>query len=188
MKKLVGIIALLLALVFVLTACGKEEKPSSSDKAGQEPSSLPKIETPSVENESGISLSEYQPATDATDAADTADADILEGTWIISGVKADNPDDAELRYIEMMDELISSGDFAETFTFSNGMMIHTVKNRDSEGQWITTAEHSAPYSIDGNKITTTNAMGREGSIEFKVTENTLELFNKDDITVLTKVE
>ena len=29
MKKLVGIIALLLALVFILTACGKEEKTSS---------------------------------------------------------------------------------------------------------------------------------------------------------------
>ena len=113
---------------------------------------------------------------------------MLEGTWIISGIKADNPDDAELRYMEMMDEMLSSGDFAETYTFTKGMMIHTVKVRDSEGEWITTAEHSAPYSIDGNKIVSTNAVERESSQEFMLTENTLEFINKDDITVLTKVE
>lgn len=127
-------------------------------------------------------------APEIMDIPPAGDETVLEGTWIISGVKADNPDDAELRYMEMMDEMLSSGDFAETYTFAKGMMIHTVKNRDSEGEWITTAEYSAPYSIDGNKIITTNAMGYEGSKEFEVTENTLELINKEDITVLTKVE
>ena len=122
------------------------------------------------------------------DIAPAGNETVLEGTWIISGIKADNPDDAELRYMEMMDELLSSGDFAETFTFTKGTMIHTVKNRDSNGEWITTAEHSAPYRIEGDKIISTNAMGYEGSKEFKVTENTLEFINKDDITVLTRVE
>ncbi len=127
-------------------------------------------------------------APETTDILPAGNETVLEGTWIISGVKADNPDDAELRYMEMMDELLSSGDFAETYTFEKGMMIHTVKNRDSQGEWITTAEYSAPYRIDEDKIITTNAMGYEGSKEFRVTGNILELINKDDITVLTRVE
>lgn len=189
MKKLVGIIALLLALVFILTACGKEEKTSSaseapkttsSDKPAQESPSQPNTESPSADNESGISSTENQPA---------ASSDGLEGTWLVTDVKTDRTDAESLETVKALKEVIASGENPETRTFKDKTITTKVMMRDSRGEWITSVEKTASYFVNGDEMQIMDlAEGLISNRKYKLDGNTLELEEYGVTIIMTRVE
>ena len=128
MKKLIGIIALMLAMVLLLTACGGKEKSSSSGddillnagKATEAPKTEGTAGTGETAKTEETGKTEETAGTGETTQSDTSSslfpglvsapastsASGIEGTWKLTGMKADA---LSAEQVQMMEMMISSG-------------------------------------------------------------------------------
>ena len=181
MKKLFTIVALLLAMVLLLTACGQkeEEKPAATEApaaaATAEPASEPTAEpeTAQVEEPTAEPMAEPTAEPAAEPEAAPAQADSIEGTWKLTGMKSDNPEDAE--FISQMELLLSNGLMENIYTYADGKVTMTAKTNvpGAENQNMTM---NGTYTIDGNQLTVIEEGQTTGDpVEFKIDGDTLEL-------------
>lgn len=194
MKKLFTIVALLLAMVLLLTACGQkeEEKPAATEApaaaATAEPASEPTAEpeTTQVEEPTAEPMAEPTAEPAAEPEAAPAQADSIEGTWKLTGMKSDNPEDAE--FISQMELLLSNGLMENIYTYADGKVTMTAKTNvpGAENQNMTM---NGTYTIDGNQLTVIEEGQTTGDpVEFKIDGDTLELITPQMSMTFTRAD
>ena len=154
MKKLISVIALLLAMVLLFSACGKKDD-SKDDSASAKPKTIV-------------------------------------GTWKVTDVKTDSTDEELLKFVQQTKEELSSGALVETYTFTaDGKVTMNYSYTADKESAPNTFEESLSYEIDGNKITliiksTTGGEDSRTTTEFKLDGDTLEIYEAEGTTVLTR--
>ncbi len=154
MKKLLAIIALLLAMVLLLTSCGEKEEESTS-----------KTETKTE----ATTDSKTEDKKDDTAPA-PASASGIEGSWKLTGMKVEGASQEE---IDATNQMISSGMLTMTFEFKDGKFTSSGNMSGEDG-----VNGTGTYKVNGSKLTIV-ADGAEESAsdttEFKLDGNTLEI-------------
>ena len=170
MKKLLTVVALLLAMVLLLTACGQkeEEKPAATEAPAPTATAEPTAE----------------PATEPEAAP--ARGGSIEGTWKLTGMKSDNPEDAE--FISQMELLLAKGLMENIYTYADGKVTMTAKTNvpGAENQNMTM---NGTYTIDGNQLTVIEEGQTTGDpVEFKIDGDTLELITPQMSMTFTRAD
>ena len=178
MKKLLTIVALLLAMVLLLTACGKkeEEKPAATEAPAPTATAEP------------VAESEAAPATEPTAEPEAAPAQggSIEGTWKLTGMKSDDPENAE--FISQMELLLANGLMENTYIYADGKVTMTAKTNvpGAENQEITI---NGTYTVEGNQLTVIEEGHDKGDpVTYKIDGDTLELITPEMSMTFTRAD
>ena len=210
MKKLIGIIALMLAMVLLLTACGSKEKSSSSgDDSLLNPGQA--TEAPKTDGTAGTGetakTDETGKTEDTTGTGETTQSDTssslfpglasspaspsasgIEGTWKLTGMKADA---LSAEQVQMMEMMISSGMISIEMTFKDGKatITETMADFTGEGGAPQTETMNGTYIYENGKLTVVED-GKEATADStadcKIDGNTLEMGTPEGTMVFTR--
>ena len=210
MKKLIGIIALMLAMVLLLTACGGKEKSSSSgDDILLNPGQA--TEAPKTEGTAGTGetakteetgKTEETAGTGETTQSDTSSslfpglvsapastsASGIEGTWKLTGMKADA---LSAEQVQMMEMMISSGMISIEMTFKDGKatITETMADFTGEGGGSQTQTMNGTYTYENGKLTVVEegqTATADSTADCKLDGDTLEMGTPEGTMVFTR--
>lgn len=204
MKKLIGIIALMLAMVLLLTACGGKEKSSSSgDDILLNPGQA--TEAPKTEGTAGTgetAKTEETAGTGETTQSDTSSslfpglvsapastsASGIEGTWKLTGMKADA---LSAEQVQMMEMMISSGMISIEMTFKDGKatITETMADFTGEGGGSQTQTMNGTYTYENGKLTVVEegqTATADSTADCKLDGDTLEMGTPEGTMVFTR--
>ena len=104
-------------------------------------------------------------------------ADSIEGTWKLTGIKSDIPENAE--FVSQMEMLLANGLMENLYTYTDGKVTMTAKTNvpGAENQDMTM---NGTYTIEGNQLTVIEDGHTGGDpVEFRIDGDTLELITPE---------